>query len=191
MSIIKTKLKLSLLFGFLLSNLIFAPLQAAEVEEGALAPDFSIKRLDGSEFKLSDFRGKKAVHMVFWTTWCTYCMEKIPFLKYNQSVLGKQIEIISIDTSVRDTLAKAYRFQKDRKINYPLAFDFGKKVTDLYGVWGTPTEFIIDINGIVIHRDDVPRDISEHLSNWNMIDHHGQQKQLLAEMECNKEQRIC
>ncbi len=191
MSIIKTKLKLSLLFGFLLSNLIFTPLQAAEVEEGALAPDFSIKRLDGSEFKLSDFRGKKAVHMVFWTTWCTYCMKKIPYLKYNQSVLGKQIEIIAIDTSVKDTLAKAYRFQKDREINYPLAFDFGKKVTDLYGVWGTPTEFIIDINGVVIHRDDVPRDISEHLSNWNMINHHGQQKQLLAERECNKEQRIC
>ena len=191
MSIIKTKLKLSLLFGFLLSNLIFASLQAAEVEEGTLAPDFSIKRLDGSEFKLSNFRGEKAVHMVFWTTWCTYCMKKIPFLKYNQRVLGKQIEIIAIDTSVKDTLAKAYQFQKEREINYPLAFDFGKRVTDLYGVWGTPTEFIIDINGVIIHRDDVPTDISEHLSNWNMIDHHGPQKQLLAEKECNKEQRIC
>jgi peroxiredoxin len=183
--------KLTFMIGLLLTCMLFSTAYAAEVEEGMLAPDFSIKRLNGSEFKLSDFRGKKAVHMVFWTTWCTYCMTKIPALKYSQNVLGKQIEIIAIDTSVRDTLAKAYRFQKDREINYPLAFDFGKNVTDLYGVWGTPTEFIIDINGVVIHRDGVPKNISEHLSNWNMIDHHAKQKQLLAERECNKEQRIC
>lgn len=183
--------QLTLTIGLLLTSLLFSSAYAAEVEEGMLAPDFSIKRFDGSEFKLSDYKGKKAVHMVFWTTWCTYCMKKIPLLKYNHNVLSQQIEIIAIDTSVRDTLAKAYRFQKEREINYPLAFDFGKKVTDLYGVWGTPTEFIIDINGVIIHRDDVPRDISEHLSNWNMINHFEQNKQLLAKKECNKEQLIC
>lgn len=179
------------IIALLFTTTLFPTAHAAEAEEGMLAPNFSIKRLDGSEFKLSDFKGKKAVHMVFWTTWCTYCMKKIPLLKYNQNILGKQIEIIAIDTSVRDTLAKAYRFQKERKINYPLAFDFGKKVTDLYGVWGTPTEFIIDINGVIVHRDDVPQNISEHLSNWNMIDHNSSEKQLLAEKECSKEQMVC
>lgn len=183
--------KIIFIICLLLTSLLTSTAHATDIEEGMLAPDFTIKRFDGSEFKLSDFKGKKAVHMVFWTTWCTYCMKKIPSLKYNQRVLGKQIEIIAIDTSVKDTLTKAYRFQKEREINYPLAFDFGKKVTDLYGVWGTPTEFIIDINGVVIHRDGVPRNISEHLSNWNMIDHQGQNKQLLAEKECNKEQLIC
>lgn len=183
--------QLILTIGLLLTSLLFSTAYAVEIEEGMLAPDFSIKRLDGSEFKLSEFKGKKAVHMVFWTTWCTYCMKKIPQLKYNQNVLSKQIEIIAIDTSVRDSLAKVYRFQKEREINYPLAFDFGKKVTDLYGVWGTPTEFIIDINGVVIHRDNVPGNISEHLSNWNMIDHHAQNKPLQADKKCNKEQMIC
>lgn len=179
------------IISLLLASALFSTVHAAEVEEGMLAPDFTIKRLDGSEFKLSDFKGKKAVHMVFWTTWCTYCMKKIPLLKYNHKVLNKQIEIIAIDTSVKDTLAKAYRFQKEREINYPLAFDFGEKVTNLYEVWGTPTEFIIDINGVIIHRDEVPRNISEHLSNWNMVDHFGKNKRLLADKECNKEQLIC
>jgi peroxiredoxin len=67
-------------------------------------------------------------------------------------------------------LAKAYKFQEEREINYPLAYDHRKTVTDRYDVWGTPTEFIIDINGKIIHRDGVPNNISEHLSNWNMID---------------------
>jgi peroxiredoxin len=170
----------------------------ASPEEGDLAPNFSISRFDGTKFNLSDFKGKKAVYVVFWTTWCTYCMKKIPKLQHAQTVLGKQIEIIAVDTSVKDTFAKALIFQKEREIKYPLAFDFGKKVTDLYGVWGTPTEFLIDINGVIIHRDGVPDVLSEHLSSWNMIDHpllSSSNKTLVADTECiqhkQSEKSIC
>ena len=156
-----------------------------------IAPDFELTRFDGSQFKLSDYRGKKAVYLVFWTTWCTYCMRKIPRLQHAQKILGKQIEIIAIDTSVKDTIEKARQFQKDRNIIYPLAFDFGKKVTDLYNVWGTPTEFVIDINGKIIHRDHIPENLSEHLSNWNMIDYTINSSTLIADKICNKEQQFC
>ena len=160
-------------------------------KQGMLAPDFELTRLDGSQFKLSEYRGKKAVYLVFWTTWCTYCMKKIPKLQYAQKVLGKQIEIIAVDTSVKDTIEKAKQFQKDRNIIYPLAFDFGKKVTDLYNVWGTPTEFLIDINGTIIHRDHVPDNLSEHLSNWNMIEYTLQKVNLVAERNCDKGHAFC
>ena len=138
--------------------------------EGILAPDFSITRTDGTKFTLSDYKGKKAVYLTFWTTWCTYCMKKIPKLQHATYVLSKQIEIIAIDTSVKDTLKKVMAFKDKYDIKYPLAFDHGKKVTDLYGVWGTPTEFIIDINGYIVHSDNVPEDLESHISSWNMID---------------------
>jgi len=173
------------------TGLLTTSAYAAPIDEGALAPDFSITRFDGTEFKLSDYKGKKSVYLVFWTTWCTYCMKKIPKLQHAATILDKQIEIIAIDTSVKDTFAKAQQFKKDRNIKYPLAFDFGKKVTDLYGVWGTPTEFIIDINGVIIHRDGVPDRLSEHLSNWNMIDHRALEKQMLAKTECDQEKLVC
>lgn len=177
----------SLIIGLTLS---FAS-QSAEVIEGQLAPDFSIKRFDGSTFDLNHYKGKKAVYVVFWTTWCTYCLKKIPKLQHAARILDDQIEIIAVDTSEKDTFAKALLFQKERNIQYPLAFDFGKKVTDLYGVWGTPTEFIIDINGIVIHRDGVPDNLAEHLSNWNMIDHRANKRRLLANEQCDQENLIC
>ena len=178
---------LSLVTSLFFSNI----LAAAEIEQGDFAPDFSISRFDGTQFNLSDYKGKKSVYLVFWTTWCTYCMKKIPKLQQANAILDDQIEIIAIDTSVKDTFNKALAFQKDRNIKYPLAFDFGKKVTDLYGVWGTPTEFIIDINGVVIHRDGVPDMLSEHLSSWNMIDQRTKAKQQLATSHCNKEKEVC
>lgn len=145
----------------------FAYAEDEEPGEGQIAPDFTITKFDGQTFKLSEFRGKKSVYLVFWNTWCTYCMKKIPKLKHAQSQLNEDIEIIAVNTGQKDSVKKSLAFQERFDINYPLAFDHGKKVTDLYGVWGTPTEFIIDIDGVIRHRDGVPDSLKEHLASWN------------------------
>ncbi len=141
--------------------------QADDPDVGAIAPDFKITQMDGTQFKLSDYKGKQSVYLVFWNTWCHFCMEKIPKLKAAQLNLPNEIKIIAVNTTNKDSLDESIEFQKQFKINYPLAFDHGKIVTDLYNVWGTPTEFIIDINGIIQHRDGVPKVLEDHLSQWN------------------------
>ncbi len=140
---------------------------ADEPDQGQVAPDFTITQMDGTQFTLSDFKGKQSVYLVFWNTWCTYCMKKIPKLKEVQKDLADDIRIIAVNTTNEDTVEASEKFQKRFNINYPLAFDHGKKVTDAYGVWGTPTEFIIDINGVIQYRDGVPDDIEGHLKKWN------------------------
>jgi len=156
---------LTLIFSTLLSFSVFAD----EPNAGQLAPDFEITQFDGTKFKLSDYKGKKSVYLVFWNTWCTFCMKKIPKLKAAQENLSDDIQIIAVNTTNKDTLEDSLEFQKRFEINYPLAFDEGKIVTDLYNVWGTPTEFIIDINGIIQHRDGVPEKLEENLGLWNKI----------------------
>lgn len=140
-----------------------------QAKEGMLASDFEIIQMDKILFKLSDYRGKKAVYVVFWNTWCRYCIKKIPKLKQIESDLVDQIKIIAINTTRKDSVAQSILFQKEHEINYALAFDHGKKVTDLYGVWGTPTAFIIDINGVIQHRDGIPKEIDSFLKQWNTI----------------------
>jgi len=140
-----------------------------EPGEGQIAPNFEITQMDGSQFKLSDYRGKQPVYLVFWNTWCTYCMKKIPKLKEAQANLAGQIKIIAVNTGLKDSVKKSITFQKRFEINYPLAFDHDKKVTDLYGVWGTPTEFIIDINGVIQHRDGVPDQLRPYLAQWHSM----------------------
>lgn len=141
--------------------------QADEPDVGSIAPDFEITQLNGKQFKLSDYKGKQSVYLVFWNTWCHYCMKKIPKLKAIQLNLPDDIKIIAVNTSNKDSVEESLEFQKRFTINYPLAFDHGKKVTDLYNVWGTPTEFIIDINGIIQHRDGVPEKLEDYLAKWN------------------------
>jgi peroxiredoxin len=137
------------------------------LKEGMLAPDFSIHRLNGSLFTLSEYKDKKAVYIVFWTTWCSFCLKKVPKLKEIQKFYSEQIEIIAINTGLKDSLVKMKGFKKKYAINYPLTFDTKKKITDLYDVRGVPTEYIIDINGRIVHDDNVPEDISKYLKKWN------------------------
>jgi len=146
----------------------------SNLEEGAVAPDFelSVINIDGTQtesFKLSDFRGKQPVYLVFWNTWCGYCIKKTPKLRAMQEKFGDKIKIIGINTSKSDSVSESLVFQKKYAINYDLAFDYGETVTDLYDVWGTPTEFIVDINGVIQFRDGVPDDIGNYLSEWSSL----------------------
>ena len=140
---------------------------ADEPDAGQIAPDFEIMQMDGTTFRLSDYKGKQSVYLVFWNTWCHFCMKKIPKLKAAELNLSDDIKIIAVNTTNKDSIEESIEFQQRFKINYSLAFDNGKKVTDLYNVWGTPTEFIIDINGIIQHRDGVPEKLESYLGDWN------------------------
>jgi len=58
------------------------------------------------------------------------------------------------------------RYREKYNIDYPMAFDDNHRVSDIYGVMGTPTLMIIDINGIIRYRGaEVPDDITDHLDD--------------------------
>ena len=132
---------------------------------GDTAADFTIARLDGSVFKLSDYRGKKAVNLVFWATWCSNCKVEIPEIKSLHAAHGENIEVLAINVTVNDSLKRVNRYQEKHELTYPLAFDEGRKVTQMYVVMATPTLFVIDINGVIRYRDaETPDDIETHLN---------------------------
>jgi len=142
---------------------------SAKPEKGDKAPDFEITQFNGENFKLSDYQGKKSVFLVFWNSWCTNCFKKIPQLKALQDKQAEKIKIIAINTTRKDTMEESLAFQKKFEINYSLAFDYGKKVTDLYQAKFVPYAFIIDINGIVQLRDNIPENIEDMLEEWNKV----------------------
>ena len=50
------------------------------LKPGTMAPDFTLKELDGLPVKLSELRGKRVV-LVFWASWCPDCRAEVPELK--------------------------------------------------------------------------------------------------------------
>ena len=104
--------------------------------------------LDGNPVKLSDFRGKKGVLLVFFATWCPYCMEEVPgLIAFQNRYKGRSVELIGDDLDQPAQVVK--RFAEERKMNYKLVLDPDGTVATAYGVVGIPTFVAIDAAGTI------------------------------------------
>jgi len=135
---------------------------------GEMAPDFEVTTQSGEVLRLSDFRGKRPVYVIFWNTWCPHCVKKTPRYVKLQEQLGDKVEIVAINTSWSDSPEKMQSFGEQHLVNYSMAFDAGERITDRYDVYNVPTEFIVDVDGIIRYRDGVPKYVAAHLPDWYM-----------------------
>src|SRR3990172_10202534 len=66
-------------------------------ELGRRAPDFTLPDLAGKRVRLADSRGKKAVLLNFWATWCAPCREEMPTIdKAYQEYKSRGLEILAV-----------------------------------------------------------------------------------------------
>lgn len=137
--------------------------RALDVEEKA--PDFALKTLEGEEVSLSGVLDKKAAMLVFWATWCPNCEKEIPSIKEITKKFAENIEVLAINVDVNDSPAKAATYKEEYSIGYTMLYDKGTKVSGRYGVIGTPTIFVVDVNGIIRYKGAALPEISDIESN--------------------------
>lgn len=79
-----------------------APATATSVAAKPMAtPVIEGKTLDGSAFKLSSLKGK-VVLVMFWSTGCAVCRDKMPELRTNyEGWSGKPFELVAVNTDTR------------------------------------------------------------------------------------------
>ncbi|MFV1885582.1 MAG: peroxiredoxin family protein [Balneola sp.] len=136
------------------------------IEVGNRAPDFTLVSLEGKEVSLSDFKGK-TVLLTFWASWCPTCRGENKHLSEVYSEYKEQgFEIlgVSLDRS-RTNWEKAV--EKDG-ITWPQVSDLegvDSQVATLYGVYSTPTTFLIDSAGVVIAKDVMGEELEHYLDH--------------------------
>jgi len=118
-----------------------------------LVPDFRLHSLRSDAVSLGSFKGKKAVLLMFWTTWCPYCRGQLISLndQYKQfSEKGMQVLAINVG----EPAEKVEKFVKLRNLSLPLLLDNDSAVANYFELMGVPTYVFIDINGYVVTRDN-------------------------------------
>ena len=136
-----------------------------------LAPEFALEDVNGTVWKLSDYRGK-IVMVNFWATWCQPCVNELPhFQEIAQDWSGdlQIFAITSIDENQSDKDVR-YFLQDNPEYTFTFLLDPDGKVAEEYGfVTGTtiPRTFFIDAECIIkeIQEDPFssPDDIEEIL----------------------------
>lgn len=112
------------------------------------APDFTITTLKGETFKLSDYKGKKAVIVDLWATWCGPCQMELPKLQEFYLKHSDKVEIIAISGEKEDT--KIPETVEKHKLTFNIAYDKERTSYSLFPTKGIPFLTIIDINGNII-----------------------------------------
>lgn len=125
------------------------PPQQSESQSGnPIAPDFSLKDLNGKAVKLSDYRGKIVI-LNFWAVWCKYCKEEMPDLNELNKELEKSNEAVILAVDVQESVNTVKNYLTSNNINLKVLMDSDGKVAQTYGITGYPTTFIIDKDGSV------------------------------------------
>jgi len=124
----------------------FAPL--AKLENGSLANDFELERLDGGNLRLSDLRGQ-VVMVNFWATWCVPCIEEMPMFE-SYSERYPQFTLLGI--AQQESAEQVTPYVERMGITYPVLLDLNAKVTESYKVFMLPTTIFIDGEGMIRYR---------------------------------------
>lgn len=127
-----------------------------QAREGQPAPTLRLVDVSGQEAALSQYLGK-VVLIDFWATWCTTCIDELPDMKaiYTKySPRGLVILAPSMDAEGRKVLLP---FIAEHKIPWRVLIgdQHSSKTFDVYGL---PTKYLIDRNGVVARKYSGPVD---------------------------------
>ena len=117
---------------------------------GKRAPDFKLTRLDGTEVRLADLRGK-VVMLSFWATWCTPCVMEFPAIeRLARRFADRGLVVLAVNLD--ETRRTIEQFKQASRTDLDLVLDDGS-TAGAYWVDTIPTLVVIDHQGIVRARE--------------------------------------
>jgi peroxiredoxin len=136
---------------------------AEAVTVGAYAPEFTLKRLDGGDLRLEEYRGR-VVLINFWASWCGPCRQELPLLdRLHQQYQDAGFAVLGVN--VEGTEAPARSLIDKVPVGFPVLIDANQLVSARYALEAVPSTVLIDRDGVVryVHHGFQPGDEAEYL----------------------------
>lgn len=128
-------------------------LSAQPISVGSIAPDFSLKNIDGSTISLSDYSNEKGVMVIFSCNPCPYVIayeDRIIDLHNRYASQGYPVVLINPNDAAKqpvDSIDEMRKRSNDKNYPFPYLKDEDQSVYQAYGASKTPEIFLLKNNG--------------------------------------------
>jgi peroxiredoxin len=103
---------------------------------------------DQKTVALADFKGRKAVIVVFAGTECPINTAYLPrLIELQQENAPRGVQVLAINSNQQDTPERVAAHARKHALPFPVLKDDGQKVADLFGARRTPEVFLLDAEG--------------------------------------------
>lgn len=114
----------------------------------AQSPAVSLRMMDGKTVDLNSYRGRKAVVLDFWATWCGPCKQSMPVVsQVAQSYRARGVEFFAVNMA--EDSAQVQKFIQDNGLGLAVALDADGRLARSFGVDGIPHLVVIGKDGTV------------------------------------------
>ncbi len=123
-------------------------------------PDITFTTADGSEHRLTEFRGHGMV-INLWATWCAPCVEEMPSLAaLSKTLAPDDIAVLPLSSDRGGAKTVQGYFQEHDITGLPVLLDPRSAAAHAWHVRGIPASFVIDKQGREVARMDGAADWS-------------------------------
>ena len=131
----------------------------APIAKGKPSPKFSYPDVNGKVVSLDDLKGNY-VYIDIWATWCTPCLNEIPYLKeIEKEYHDKNIKFVSLSIDKQEVKDKWKQMVVEKElsgIQIMADNNFESEFIQAYGINAIPRFILIDPNGNIV-SNNAPR----------------------------------
>jgi peroxiredoxin len=116
------------------------------------SPEVNFIGVKGEQFAMSSLKGK-VVLVNFWATSCSVCVAEMPkMVQTYEKYRDQGLETVAVAMSY-DPPDRVFAYAQQNKLPFRVTLDiFGKAMEAFGGIRGTPTTFLVDRTGKIVHR---------------------------------------
>lgn len=83
----------------------------------------------------------------FWATWCSVCIAEMPKFNQLQHRLGDRVDVIAVNVATEDPKENVLATVEELSMNMPVWYDAEQQMWNGYGLKGTPSYVVVDVDG--------------------------------------------